>query len=90
MIPEGIEFKRVAENEIHVTDLVTGGTWRVVAPHSLSEVGAGEAIRHVLLTQGIRPKPQATLTVDAGLRIQEPGETLSPLFLKMLGQELRE
>lgn len=75
-----MEINRISEFEIEVADPQTGGVWRIVAPHELSEAGALLAIEQVLREQKIQPARGATITVEYQLKIQEDGEDCHPLF----------
>ncbi|MCO8185852.1 hypothetical protein NKE62_02860 [Akkermansia sp. Marseille-P9185] len=86
---EDIKLERLAENEFQVIDPITSGRWKIVASHPLSEEGALIAISQVLLTQDIRPKLGATLTVNFSIQIQKPGEKISPFFQVLLEEELQ-
>lgn len=81
-----IETNRISENEIHVIDVITGGLWKVIAPHRISETGAMLVIIDVLTKQDIRPAKGAAVTVKTQIRVIEEGEQPHPIFADILAQ----
>jgi len=85
-------FTRISETEIDFTDPITGGIWKIIAPHRISENGALIAIEQVLEEQNIQPAKGGTLTVHFSIKVQEEGDKAHPIFGDILAQiaELRK
>ena len=64
-------FKRISINEIEAIDPVSGGKWKVIAPHPISPELALAAITHVLVHEDKRPKKGSTGTIHFEIKIGE-------------------
>ncbi|MEQ1932862.1 MAG: hypothetical protein ABL962_03135 [Fimbriimonadaceae bacterium] len=73
------DIKKINDNEYEAIDPVTGGTWRVIAPHRLSPEGALLAITMKMEEENIRPEKGTTITIHFELRVAKEGEAPSKL-----------
>ena len=73
---------KINDCEYEIIDPVTGGKWRVIAPHALSEAGALFAITQRIVEEDIRPGKGTTTTVLFQIRIAKEGEKPSQIFWK--------
>jgi hypothetical protein len=71
---------KINDCEHEIIDPITGGKWRVIAPHVLSEAGALFAITLKISEEGIRPGKGTTTTVLFQLRTAKKGEKPSQVF----------
>ena len=69
-----MKITKTKDFEYEITDPVSGGTWRIIAGHPLSDFGVMKAIEYVLLNEGIRPKKGSVLTVHFSLVVDKPKE----------------
>ena len=84
-MPE-LKFKRITDNEIHLTDPNTGGVWRVISPHSISEEGVLIAIEQTLREKNVQPAKDGMVTIEYSIKVQEQGDTVHPVFDDILAQ----
>ena len=67
-----MKITKIKDFEYEVIDPVSGGTWRIIAGHTLSEFGIMKAIEYVLLNEDIRPDKGTILTVHFSLTVEQP------------------
>lgn len=81
-----IKTNRISINEVHVTDPQSGGTWRIISPHPISEEGALMAVEDTIREKNIGPEKDSVLTVEYEIRVAEEGETCHPVFQDILSR----
>jgi hypothetical protein len=64
------EIERISPSEFKATDPITGGTWRVVSTHQISEYAALIAIAQTISEKDIRPGKGTTTTVHFEIKIE--------------------
>jgi hypothetical protein len=70
---------KIAENEYEAIDPQTGGRWRVISPHALSEFGALVAIVQQIQEGQYRPGKGTTTTIQFEIKIAKDGEKISSI-----------
>lgn len=65
-----MKIVKTKDYEYEVIDPITGGTWRIITTHPLSDYAVMWSIGEALLNDGVRPKKEGVVRVFFSFKVE--------------------